>query len=83
MAMNKKGQVLFYSIMIGVVLFFLGINLAKPLLDVFTDVRTNLSCDVASTYQEKANCVIVDVMLPLFIGVLFGFAGMVIGGRLL
>jgi len=83
MAMNKKGQTIFFSLMIGVVLFFLGINLAKPLLDSFTEVRTNMDCAVASTYQEKANCVIIDIMMPLFIGVLFGFAGFVIGGKLL
>jgi hypothetical protein len=86
--MNNRGQTIFFSLMIGIVLFFLGINLAHPLSDVIKDARTQtnssagvevaLNCSTATEYQDKANCVIVDLFLPLFIGTLFGLAGFIL-----
>ena len=81
--MNKRGSVtLFLSLMIGIVLFFLGLNLAKPLSDVVADARgtTQLNCTNAVEYQDKANCVMVDTLLPLFIGFLFALAWFVLQG---
>jgi len=86
MVINKKGQVnIFISIMLGVVLFFLGLNLAQSLSQVVQDARAEgqLNCSTVTTYQDKANCVVVDSMLPLFVGTAFGIAGFLIGGRIL
>jgi hypothetical protein len=83
---NKRGQTIFLSLMIGVICFWLGLTLAHPMSQIVNDARnngdTNLSCSTAVTYQEKANCVAVDTMLPLMIGTIFGIAGFFIGGRL-
>ncbi|MCK9429550.1 MAG: hypothetical protein M0R17_06060 [Candidatus Omnitrophica bacterium] len=86
--MNKGGQTIFFSIMLAVLLLLLAINLANPLKVVIDNARTQtnstggtetaLNCSTATTYQEKANCTIVDIMLPLFILVLVGLAGFIL-----
>jgi hypothetical protein len=72
--------------MLGVVCFWLGITLSHPLSQVIQEAKTgnevNMSCDTVTSYQDKANCVAVDVMLPLLVGTLLGIAGFMIGGRL-
>ena len=86
MVLNKRGNVtIFVSIMLGVVLFFLGLNLAHPLSQVVMEARAEgqLNCTTVTSYQDKANCVVADTMLTLFVGTIFGVAGFLIGGRLL
>ena len=85
--MNKRGNLsLFVILMIGVVCFFLAINLAYPFSQIIgiarantnttAGIETGLNCSTATTYQEKANCVAVDLFTPLFIGVIAGLGGM-------
>lgn len=84
--MNKLGSAnVLVSLMIGVVIFFLAINLAYPLSQVVTESRgdTQMNCSIATTYQEKANCTAVDIMLPFFIGTLLGIGGFYLSWRLL
>ena len=85
--MNKRGSIIFFSLMMAIVLLFLAINLASPLSEVIKDARaqtnstgieTALNCSTVTSYQDKANCVIVDIQLPLFIGVLIGLVGLIL-----
>lgn len=81
--MNKKGMAAFYLFMVGVVFFLLGIALAPALNEVIQgdDVMnsTQLDCNNNSiSNQNKAICYQVDAIPPLFIGIIFGFAGIII-----
>lgn len=87
--MNKSGMVFFYLFMIGVVFFILGLALAPALNDVIKgddvigDNGLNCSSELISN-QDKSICYQIDVIPPLFIGLVFGLGGILIaGGRLL
>lgn len=80
---NKLGQLGFVSLMLGVVLFFLGLALAPPLNEVITgdDVmgEDGLDCyNESISNQDKAVCTQTDSIQPFWIGVVFGLAGMLI-----
>lgn len=80
MVLNKKGQVIFISLMLGIVMFLLGLALAHPLNQVVSTSMTQMNCtNSTATYQEKANCVAVDTFNPLLVGTLFGIAGIILG----
>jgi hypothetical protein len=85
MAINKRGQTIFVALMLGIVCFWLGLTLATPFSQVISDAKGEgqLNCSTVTSYQDKANCVVVDSLLPLFIGTVFGIGGFFIGGRLL
>jgi hypothetical protein len=85
MVMNKRGQTILVALMLGIVCFWLGLTLAYPFSQVVQDARAEgqLNCSTVTEYQDKANCVVVDIMLPLFVGTIFGIAGFFIGGRFL
>lgn len=77
---NKRGVVAFYLFMLGVVFFVLGMALAPVLTDSMGEVQDNLDCDnVSISNQNKILCYQVDSISPLFIGVIFGFAGIILG----
>jgi len=76
--MDKKGSTIFISLMLGILFFFLGLALASPLQQVIEEQMYDhqLNCtDSSISNQNKAVCTSIDVLLPLFVGVLFGFAG--------
>ncbi len=77
---NKRGVVAFYLFMIGVVFFLLGMALAPVLTDSMGEVRTDLDCGNTSiSNMDRILCYQVDSISPLFIGVIFGFAGIILG----
>lgn len=81
---SKKGQVGFISLMLGFVLFVLGLALAPVLNDVITGDEVmgenGLNCSNPNiTNQDKAVCYQTDSIQPLFIGLVFGLAGILIG----
>lgn len=82
---NKRGQVAFVSMMIGIVLIFLGLALAPALNDVISsdDVMgvNGLNCsNINITNQDKAMCTSTDSMMPVYVMVIFGLAVMLLGG---
>ena len=83
--MNKKGSTILISLMIGIICFLLGLALALPIKQVIDDSRAEgqLNCTTVTSYQDKANCYVVDMFLPLLVGTFFGIAGFFIGGRLI
>lgn len=79
---NKKGFTLIYAMMLGVILFFFGLAIASPLKDVTQSVMGDsaLNCSTTDNTWNKAICTEIDLFLPLFVGLLFGLAGFIIGG---
>jgi len=89
--MNNKGQVVFFSFMVGLTILILGLALA-PAVKQSTDLARNastdssigLDCDNESISNfDKANCIATDILLPYFIGFLLLLAGAVVLGRIL
>lgn len=81
--MNKRGYTIFFSIMLGVIFFVLGLALANPLKETIVESRgvSYLDCTNSSiSDQNKAVCTSLDIMQPLYIGVIFGLAGLLFGG---
>ncbi len=77
--MNKKGIAVFIYFMMGVLFFVLGLALAPALTENSDEVREDLDCSNESiSNQNKAICYQVDVISPVFIGVIFGIAGIAI-----
>ena len=77
--MNKKGFTLIFGLMFATILFILGLALAPSLKGVTGEVMqdTSLNCSTTSNTQLKAICTSIDIQ-QLFIGIIFGLAGLVI-----
>ena len=89
--MNNKGQVVIYTLMLGVVLIILALALA-PALKVFsdtaradsTDTQIGLNCSNPNLDDYyKGTCVVQDLNTPYFVGIVLGIAGMVIGAKVI
>lgn len=69
---NNNGQALLVGLMIFAMVFVTAIILIDPMKDIIVDARNadNLDCGNTSiTTGQKATCLIVDLWLPYFIGV--------------
>jgi hypothetical protein len=79
---NKKGFTLLYSLMLGLLLFFVGLAIAPAMKDTVHQAMgdTSLNCSTTDVTLFKASCTQIDFMLPLIVGICFGFAGFLIGG---
>ena len=82
--MNKKGQVGFYALMMGLVFFILGLALAPALSDLVQGdaIRGADGYDCANasiTDQYKALCTQTDLFPPVFVGIILGLGGLLIG----
>jgi len=79
--MNKRGNALFFTLMMGVTFFLLGLALT-PVLSEVTNEYTNsaqLNCSNPSiSDQDQAVCTSIDMQQFLFIGTLFGLAGLLL-----
>jgi hypothetical protein len=77
--MNKKGIAAFYFFMIGIVFFLLGLALAPALVDTSGEAQTELDCTNNSiSNQDMSVCYQIDSIPPLYVGVIFGLAGMIL-----
>ena len=78
MAMNKKGQAALVGLMVGVMIFMIGLALAHPLKVVLEDVMSSSQMDCANSSISdgaKLTCLGVDLVLPYFIITIFAVAG--------
>ena len=85
MIKSKKGFALIYAVMLGILLFFVGLALAPAIHDVTSESMSTslLNCSSPNvTVFQHATCTQIDLFLPLFIGLIFGLAGFFIGGLL-
>ena len=89
--MNKKGQLVILTFMVGLVVVILALALAPALQsqiddarNVSTDSSVGLDCSNESISNfDKAACVASDITLPYFIGFLLFFAGAIVVGRII
>ena len=89
--MNKKGQLVILTFMVGLVVAILALALAPGLQSQIDDARnvsTNssigLDCNNDSISNfDKSACVASDITLPYFIGFLLFFAGAIVVGRII
>ena len=80
--MKKKGSSLLVMLMLGVLFFILGLAIAPALSTTVDEAMstTELNCsDTSITNQQKAECTSIDVQRFLFIGLIFGMAGILLG----
>lgn len=81
---GKKGQIVVYWIMAAIVVFFFAVAFSKPLVDSITATTnaTNLNCtNPANNVAMKATCVVVDVGLFYFIGIVIAASIAIISGK--
>lgn len=79
---NKRGQAIFFLLMMGTVFFLLGLALAPGLKQVTSDAMgvDQLNCSNPNiTDQRQAICTGTDILQFLFTGVVFGLGGLLIG----
>lgn len=82
MALNKKGFAFLYALMLGTLLFILGMALAPAIVEIVGEQMTSLSCSTATNDWIKSACVQIDLYAPVFVALIFGLAGTIIGGNL-
>lgn len=79
---SKKGQVsAFVLLMIGMVFFLMGLALTPAIHDVIEEATSTVQLNCSNTSisdQDKANCDAIDIQQFLFIGTIFGLAGILI-----
>lgn len=84
--MNKKGSVLIYGLMLGLVVIITALALAPSVQDSTDEARnsTNLDCsnDSISNF-DKAACIATDLSLFYFIGALILIGGTIVGAKLI
>lgn len=83
---NNKGQALFYSFMLGVVIIILALALAGPVKSFVDTARNsdNLDCDNAGISNfDRAACVVADLTLFHFIGGLIFIGGAALAARII
>jgi hypothetical protein len=78
--MNNKAQTFAVYFMLGVVFIVLALSLSYPIKQVIDTARSDYSCDVASSHYDKSFCTSLDIITPLFILLILGFAGILIRG---
>lgn len=78
---NNKGQVFFYTLMVGVCIVILGMAFAPAIMQVTRDAMDNLTCDTPANDFDQATCWYMDINKVMFVGgiILVGFA--VIGAK--
>ena len=88
--MDKLGQVFIVSFIFGLMLGIIGFMCAMifidPLTDVITEARSDgqLNCTSSEiTDGQQATCLLVDIILPLFIGAVCWIAGSYMGAKFL
>jgi hypothetical protein len=96
---NKKGQMFFFTLMLMIVVIILAIALAPAIKQNVDNIRNKTLASVDSSSSElgsgldcantsisdftRGTCIITDLTLPTWIGVLLGLAGAILGARLI
>lgn len=88
---NKKGQLFFFTLMLATVVIILTLALAPAILTFTSDARNAtingnpaLDCNNNSISDfDNAACIVTDLTLPYFLGIMIAIAGAMIGARLI
>ena len=86
MKWNKKGQVVMYGLMIGIVVIILALSFIPSIDEFVSNARnqtsefgTGLDCSNSSISNfDKSTCLASDLSMPIFIGILIFIGGAVI-----
>ncbi len=89
--MNLKGQLFFFTLMLAVVVIIMALALAPSILTFTSDARNAtingnpaMDCDNSSISDfDNAACIVTDLTLPYFLGIMIAIAGAMIGARLI
>lgn len=85
MVLNKNGQVIFFSLMLGIVIIVLALALATPIKERVEEAMnpSNLDCGNSSISNfDKGACLVADLTMFHFIAALIIIAGAIIGARI-
>lgn len=66
--MNNKGQVFFYTFMLGITIIVLTIALAPAVKSIVDEKMNELTCTAPDSDWTQALCWILDLNKPLLIG---------------
>ena len=88
--MNNRGQVFFYTLMLGVIIIVLALALSSPVKQFVdsargpsSDTAVGLDCGNTSISDfNKSQCLLTDLATPYFFWGLIGLAGVVIGAKI-
>ena len=84
MVMNKRGQVIFVTLMIAIVVIVLALAFAFPVKEATQDARGTMNCsDTTISTFDKAGCLASDLTLFYFIGGMIFIAGAVVTARVI
>jgi hypothetical protein len=81
--MNRRGQTLVpVGIMVAFMIFIATVVMIEPMKDILGTGRTDLDCANSSISTGTAmTCIVVDAILPSFIGICFAIGLAFIGAR--
>jgi cellobiose-specific phosphotransferase system component IIC len=88
--MNNKGQTIFYGLMLGITILVLALALSPAVRDFTTGAMNDtvsdtigLNCSGTTDNFIKATCIVTDMSLFYFIGILVFMAGAVVTAKFL
>jgi uncharacterized protein (UPF0333 family) len=80
---NKRGQVVFVTLMIAMVVIVLALAFAFPVKEATTNARSSMDCGNTSISNfNKAGCLASDLTLFYVIGGMIFIAGVVMTARI-
>lgn len=81
--MNRKGQVLFYTLMLSALLLVLGLAFASPIKQFITTAMNEMNCSSADLDDgAKATCYGYDILLFFSIGLFLVLSIVVLGAKI-
>ena len=84
MVMNKRGQVIFVTLMIAIVVIVLALAFAFPVKEATTNARADMNCsDTTISNFDKAGCLASDLTLFYAIGGMLFLAGVIVSARII
>ena len=86
LSFNKRGNTVFFLLMIGILFFILGLALTPALSQTISESTSTaqLNCSNSSiSDQDKAVCTSIDAQNFLFMGTIFGLAGILLAGAVI
>jgi hypothetical protein len=89
--MEKKGQVVFYGLMLGLVIIILGLAIAPAIKESVTTARNStdgdtigMDCNNASISDyDKAACITTDLTIFYFVASLIFIGGAIITAKII
>ena len=81
--MNNRGNI-YASIMVGIILFIIGMTVLNFIMPEVTSARTDLQCSNAAAISDgtKFMCLMIGSVVPYFFILVFSIAGGVIVEKL-